>query len=209
MPALRLRLALLAAAAAVAGPAHADAGWQKYLDFREEYEQGQLSFQQSVRSVGGSLYESAGSISYGRQGMFRVEYQTPEVIEIVSDGSQIWVYEPALNQVQISRVGDSFAHSGLVALLAESDPQQRFAFSELEVEGSRHDWLLVRPFDKQAAQFEEMRIGFDDEGIPERMVLIDLFDNTIRASFSGLQHAEFEPEDFVFDPPAGVDIFRQ
>lgn len=141
--------------------------------------------------------------------MFRVEYLSPETIEIVSDGLQVWIYEPALNQVQISGVGDSFSQNGLVALLTAEDPKQRFVFSELEIENSKHDWLLIRPFDKQAAQFEEMRIGFAAGGLPERMILTDLFDNTIRATFSNLQRVEFEREDFVFEPPAGVDIFRQ
>ena len=207
MPALRLQVALLAALAA--SPAAAAGGWQKYLDFKESYAQGQLSFQQTVRNSSGAVFESSGNISYGRQGMFRVEYLEPEPIEIVSDGAQVWVYEPALNQVQISRAGDSFSQNGLVALLAAADPQQSFAFSDLEIEGSRSDWLLVRPFDREASQFEEMRIGFSDDGLPERMVLVDLFENIIRASFRDLERAEFEREDFVFEPPAGVDIFRQ
>ncbi|MCY4325517.1 MAG: outer membrane lipoprotein carrier protein LolA [Betaproteobacteria bacterium] len=207
MPTLRLRLALLATVVAAA-PAAAS-GWQKYQEFRENYGQGQLLFDQTVRTGAGALHESSGNISYGRGGMFRVEYLDPEPIEIISDSLLVWVYEPSLNQVQISAAGDAFAHSGLVALLAAEDPKQRFAFSDLEVEGSNLDWLLIRPFDSQDAQFEEMRIGFSEPGLPERMVLIDLFDNTIRATFRDLQPAEFAREDFVFNPPAGVDVFRQ
>src|SRR5207237_3366530 len=80
-----------------------EAAYSKMTDLRAEFSQ--TSFNKSL----GQTIPAQGVVSLKRGGKLRWEYSEPTKQEIVSDGKTLWVYTPALNQVNVGPAPEALA----------------------------------------------------------------------------------------------------
>jgi len=148
--------------------------------------------------------QSQGTLHLQRPGRFRWEYQVPYLQTIVSDGTQVWFYDPDLEQVTVKPYNRALANSP--ALLLSSDEPLEHNFQLVET-GDRSDlqWIELRPKTPDAG-FVKAELGFMGKEL-RAMDLIDNFGQTTNLKFSNLQRNIPMPADsFRFYPPPGVDV---
>ena len=64
--------------------------------------------QESQLKAMGMVDTARGHIYFGRPGMMRWHYKTPEEYLIITDGDTVWMYRPEENQVMLGRASDYF-----------------------------------------------------------------------------------------------------
>jgi len=162
------------------------------------------AFEQTVLSASGKKpKKSSGVFAMQRPGKFRWTYEKPYRQLLVSDGVKMWSFDPELNQVAVSKLGNAFGGSP-AALLAGRDLEQNFTLAE----GPVADGIeVVEAKPKSAdASFERMSLGFAG-GVPVRMEVHDKFGQVTQIIFTRFEvnHA-LAASTFHFVPPAGADV---
>lgn len=167
----------------------------------------QGTFSQSVVSKSGRKPQrSSGSFFMQRPGKFRWSYEKPYPQLLISDGAQLWSFDPELNQVTIKKVGTALGPSP-AALLAGQDIEKNFVLKEIP---SVDDIEFIEATSRTGeASFELVKIGFRANQ-PVSMEIHDSF-----GQISSLRFDRFEvnlplaPSLFRFAPPAGVDVMKE
>ncbi|MYM62227.1 outer membrane lipoprotein chaperone LolA [Pseudomaricurvus sp. HS19] len=155
--------------------------------------------QQQYGNDGSLLQESSGTFVMQRPQMLRWETTEPFPQLLVTDGATVWLYDPDLEQVTISRLDQQISSSPAVILSGDLATIRR----HYTVSGSKGSYLL-RPIDDQA--FTELRLTFRKQMLAS-MELLDSLGQTTRFVFSGVQASESQPQEyFTFEPPPGSDI---
>ncbi|CAK0757635.1 outer membrane lipoprotein carrier protein [Gammaproteobacteria bacterium] len=135
-----------------------------------------------------------------RPGRFRWEYQKPYVQSIISDGNQVWFYDPDLEQVTIKPYSRALANTPAVLLSSEEPIEKNFSVSK-----PRDGKIELRPKTKDTG-FVKATVGFSGLEL-QSMELEDSFGQKSQLQFSAIQRNHEVPEDtFSFTPPAGVDV---
>jgi outer membrane lipoprotein carrier protein len=150
---------------------------------------------------------SQGVFYLERPGRFRWDYSEPENQQIIADGSQIWLFEPELEQVSVQ--SQSSALKGTPALLLISGEPVEKHFEVIDI-GDRQGmgWVELIPRD-QESQFTRILLAFVDDEL-RRMEMADKFGQITRFQFYDISSNPVFTEGFFrFEPPWGVDIFRQ
>ena len=192
-------------ALAFAGGAQADA--RASLDrFTSDLTGLQGQFTQTVYDGNGRVRESSsGQVALSAPRLFRWEYEKPYPQLIIADGTQVWVYDPDLEQVTVRPQGEEEQNSPLTALI---DPDMLDRDFVIEQAGSREglEWLDVTPRQADGAGFQQASLGFDGDGLVTMDVVDALGQRTV-IGFSGWErNPAFDPETFAFTPPEGVDV---
>ena len=153
------------------------------------------------------LQQSTGSMQFSRPGKFRWQYDKPYEQLIVSDGSQVWLYDKDLNQVTVRRIDRALGSSPAALLAGSNEIEKSYALSSV---GSQEglDWLEAVPRSRDTV-FEKIRLGFGRAGL-EAMELRDQFGQITVIKFSTIErNAKLPPESFHFTPPSGTDVIRE
>jgi outer membrane lipoprotein carrier protein len=177
--------------------------------FLERYLQGLTSlradFTQVSTVAGGDTVEKAsGRLYLQKPGRFRWDYRQPSEQLIVSDGSNVWLFDKELEQVTVKPIDESLATTPALLLAGRSSVAESFTISE----GGSHDgidWILLVP--KRAdTDFVEFRLGFSG-GELRAMELKDKLQQATHIEFSDVQrNAPLASDLFNFKPPVGVDV---
>lgn len=163
--------------------------------------------QRALDEEGYLVEESAGRVSLARPGRFRWVYREPFEQQIVSDGSQVWIYDADLEQVTVSEAAASIG--AMPAMLLYSDRPIEDSF-EVRALDAREDllWVELLPRSEDSG-FSALRIGLDSNGL-RVLELDDSFDQLIRIDFIGVEtDVGFDENHFVFVPPEGADVFHR
>lgn len=165
----------------------------------------QGEFSQHTRDAAGNPQSTQmGTFVFRRPGQFRWDVLKPYEQQIVSDGKQLYQYDPDLAQVTVRGVDASIGTSPAAILFGTASLESSFQLSE---EGQQEglDWLRAKPLSPDAG-FAYVDIGFK-QGKPQRLLLKDAFDQTTLIEFSSLQVNPNLPADtFTFTAPEGVDV---
>lgn len=167
----------------------------------------QGAFSQTVIAKSGRKpQQSSGVFALQRPGKFRWSYEKPYPQLLVSDGAQLWSFDPELNQVAIKKVGAVFGSSP-AALLAGQDLEKSF---DLKDAGSAEGVDYVEATPKTAdASFERVRIGFVANQ-PVSMEIHDSFGQTSLLRFTRFAANPSLPGSlFRFTPPARADVVEE
>lgn len=189
-------------------PAQAAAGIEQLRSFLTQTQSARGDFSQQVSRREGRPAQPAatGRFEFQRPGRFRWVYATPYEQVIVSDGSQLWLYDRDLNQVTIKKLSAALPASPASILFGSNDFEREF---DVKDEGSRDGlaWISARPRGKDTS-FTQIRIGFRD-GLPAAMELQDSFGQTTQLTFSRLErNPKLAADAFRFTPPAGADVLE-
>lgn len=163
------------------------------------------AFEQTVRdSAQRPTQHTRGTLQILRPGRFRWTYEEPYEQIIVTNGARLWVYDPDLAQVTVSRLDASIGNTPAVLLSTEQPLDELFLITELPPENGIA-WVELTPR-QEDANFTRIRLAFDRETL-HTMEIVDGFGQTMSIRFTGLRrNPALGPAGFEFAPPAGVDV---
>ena len=163
--------------------------------------------QQRVGDQGASVSSrQSGVFSFLRPGKFKWEVTQPYEQLILSDGKQVYQYDPDLAQVTERGVDESVGASPAAILFGSGARDEVF---ELQERGERDGlaWLRATPRTADAG-FAYVDIGFRD-GMPARLMVRDSFSQTTRIDLAAIEKNPSLPADeYVFKAPDGVDVVK-
>lgn len=149
---------------------------------------------------------SGGEVRFARPGRMRWSYEEPEPSLVVTDGEELWIYDPAEQEAQHFRTAQGFlSGAALQFLLGRGDMLRDFKARAI-VCGTDEVRLGLVPRDAAAYERLELRV---DPGTGEvrETVVTDLVGNVTRVAFQEVRTNTGLPDDsFRFTPPAGVRV---
>lgn len=212
---LAAALASLAAAPVALGdaPAGGDCAERAAAALQRRYEAVrdiEASFEQTTRSVAlgrsGADAKSRGSVVFAKPGRMRWTYEAPEPSLVVSDGEELWIYDPANREAQRMTVtGAYLSGAALSFLLGEGEILRDFVVKALECSESS---ALLDLVPREPATYERLHARIDPRsGELLETTVIDLLGNSTRVALQDLRvNRDPDASLFRFDPPAGVRV---
>jgi outer membrane lipoprotein carrier protein len=147
-----------------------------------------------------------GAFAFQRPGKFRWAVQKPYEQLIVSDGKQVYQYDPDLAQVTVRQVDRAIGTSPAAILFGSGNLDESFNVSALP-DRDGLQWLRAKPRNADAG-FSQVDIGMKDN-LPARILLLDSFGQTTQVDLTGIQaNASVPATQFQFAPPQGVDVVK-
>jgi outer membrane lipoprotein carrier protein len=170
-------------------------------------------FEQTTRAVsmGSAPNEpvvSRGKVILAKPGRMRWSYEEPEPSLVISDGTTIWLYDPAFGEAQKMPATGGFLHGATAQfLLGEGDIRRDFEVSGVACSETQAELELVP---REPAGFEKVFLQVDPAtGDVLGSRIVDLLGNVVSIRFEGLQTNLDPPADqFRFDPPEGVKVIE-
>ncbi len=157
---------------------------------------------------GEELSHSRGHFVMQRPGLLRWETTAPFPQLLMTDGQQVWLYDPDLEQVTISPVSDQINQTP--AVIFSGDLQQidnQFAVSRIATPDNDSTTYSLRPRQKDAV-YQQLEVRFENNVLAS-MRILDGFGQTTQFTLS---HVVVTPEmsvnSFRFVPPPGTDVLR-
>ena len=162
--------------------------------------------QLTLDGSGTQLQETSGDMALKRPGQFRWHTDAPMEQLLVSNGEQIWLYDPDLEQVTIQKMDQRLTHTP--ALLLSGDVSQIADSFDITLKegGSVVDFIL-KP---KAADslFESLRLSFRN-GVINDMQLIDNVGQRTNILFLGVKmNPPIPASQFTFEVPEGADVIQ-
>ena len=147
---------------------------------------------------------SSGTLNVRRPGQFRWSYSSPYQQLLVADGLNIWSYDVDLEQVTVKAQETALGSTPAILLGGSSEVLDDFDYI-----GSFADrgtvWIRLRPKDTDNG-FSMVELGFTDEKLSRMLFVDNLEQTTIVALFDVEFNELIDDDQFVFSPPAGVDV---
>lgn len=161
------------------------------------------SFEQTLYSQAGEVLEqSSGSFSLLRPGYLSWHILEPDEQLLLAANETLWHYDVELETATRRRIPAGNPTSPLTILGGASDELE--SYYRVETLGENR-WSLEPRFDD--AEFARVELSFE-QGLPVEMQILDNLGRRTRITLGNLDPAaELKPEDFAFDPPAGIDIY--
>jgi outer membrane lipoprotein carrier protein len=201
-----LLMAVLAATTLQAGAA--STGPEDLRRFFKDVQSFTAKFNQVVLDESlNMLQESSGTLWIQRPNRFRWNYDVPFEQQIVGDGKKIWVYDVELQQVTVRNLTGGLGNTPATLLAGRGTLDDDFKVKALGAQG-KLQWLQLIPKTNDGG-FEDIRVGFENGKI-RMLEMIDGFGQTTRIALKDVaENIKINPQNFEFNPPAGVDIVQQ
>jgi len=164
------------------------------------------SFTQVQRSVMGEV-EQQGRLQIKRPRMARWEFEGPNSSQMVTNGSTVWVYTPATQQViETNSVGQT---DGVMQLLDDLGRLEEH-FEVTRFERPEGGYYLVDLEPRTAANYRRIEVVFAPDGyVLHRVLVVDAMDGEIELTFSDIEYnQEMTDSDFEFVVPEGAQVIR-
>lgn len=201
--------------AAVEWSAQADDGTSSALDVdavvttMQSYYEGLDDFVATFeqRYTSGALGET--SVSTGRvhvmlPGRMRWDYASPSQRFFISDGEDLWIYEPDPGQYYTQSLADSELPTALSFLMGQGDLARDF---EIELVATSDDAATLELVPREdEGQYQKLRfVVSTDSGAVLETTIYDPVGNTNHFAFTDrAENVGYEAADFTFSPPAGA-----
>lgn len=150
--------------------------------------------------------KTTGKVWIQRPGKFFWRYDSGQKMDIVADGVNIWIYQPELKQVMVQSLND-IGEDLPISWLASGQPvAQRYHTRKLPEKSDGLVW-----FDLQNKKGGSQEIAFVELGMKENvMQQVRLTSSDGRVTLVRFQQPQrnqnIDPNRFVFEPAAGIDI---
>ena len=165
-----------------------------------------------VKSLGAAqVLKAEGEVSFKKDGKMYWDYQQPTPQKIISNGKELWFYEPEDKQVTVSKVGGGLQSQISADLLNGNASLKRdFKVRLITSEAEKNEGRIVLELMPKTAQspFNRVILKLDDKNFQiYQTEVYDLFDNVTRITFSRVKiNANLHDSLFTFTPPKGVEI---
>ncbi|MEK6731946.1 MAG: outer membrane lipoprotein chaperone LolA [Pseudomonadota bacterium] len=169
----------------------------------------QANFSQTVVSDSGKILQKlTGKMAISRPGKFYWHVQKPMEQIIVTNGQQLWIYEPDLEQVTVRNLQEGISQTP-VYLLTHSHAYLKNNFN---ISYDKHykdgNWFDLIPKQKNDL-FGDIILGFYDDQLLQMQLDSSLGQHTV-IRFTDVQiNPKLDSIMFDFQAPAGVDVIDQ
>lgn len=165
-------------------------------------------FKEVISPAGGAKREREGNVYYRKPGLMRWEFSGEDQELIVSDGKQLYSYEPDLNQVIETPLAQAFRSSSFAAFMLGIGNVQRDFNASTPVTSPSDGLTHVALKPKNGGDVVEM--GLDPSTLNLRTLrLTDALGDVTDLTFSDFKtDAPLDDKLFAFIPPAGADIVK-
>jgi len=165
----------------------------------------QADFSQEVVSAQGDLIQqSVGELTIARPGNFRWQVTSPDEELIVSNGLDMWLYSPFIEQVTIMNFSDAIAGTPF-ALLSGADTSE---WANFDVEKVNNTFVVTNNHNKVNAN--QFTFVFDKTDNISEFSVKESQGQTSTFTLSNNKAATNLANDFFeFDIPAGIEIDDQ
>ena len=200
---LALALASIPGTGAYAAePGEAEQRLQAYLDRASTLS---ARFTQTLIGEDGEPGQrSSGLLHLVRPGRFRWDYREPYEQLIVSDGRQVWMYDPELEQVTVQTFDETLASSPAMLLSGSGAVAEAFHIATLDREDQLY-WVELVPRVADS-DFQRVHLALDGD-TPVRIELMDALGQTTRIELEAVAlGVEVDEDLFRFVPPEGADV---
>ena len=162
--------------------------------------------QYTVNTQGRTQPAQTGVFSFQRPGKFKWAVQKPYEQLVISDGKQVFQFDPDLAQVTERKVDAAIGTSPAAILFGSGSLEQSFVVTALPSKDGI-DWLRAKPRTADAG-FSRVDIGMK-YNLPVRVELLDSFGQTTRVDLSGIvPNPKLGEGEFRFVAPKGVDVVK-
>lgn len=202
-----LMLAASALGLMVSAESVADDAAERLSERLEPLETYHASFEQKILDGSGErLQEAHGEMWLARPGLLRWEVAAPYAQTVVSDGEDVYLYDPDLEQVTVQAVDERVTHTP--ALLLSGDIDDLTASYDVYHENSGEDVFTLVPSTADTL-FEELNLMFEGDRLTQ-LWMTDSTGQRTAIMFSDVrQNADIPDERFAFTIPDGVDVIRE
>ncbi|WP_019626349.1 outer membrane lipoprotein chaperone LolA [Thioalkalivibrio sp. ALJT] len=209
----RLLPALAVAAGLIVAPTHAGepapdarAALERFVDGLETFS---ADFTQTVRDeTGFVLQESDGVMHLGLPDRLYWEVTEPFPQTVVSDGVDLWTFDPDLAQATVRPLGDAFDTTPIAAITRTDRLDEHFYMDVWPVDDAAAMRLVLIPRNEQA-DFTHLELDLTPDSDLIRMAFRDIFGQQTEIRFRATErNAGVDESRFTFDPPSGTDIYR-
>ncbi|GAA0568252.1 outer membrane lipoprotein chaperone LolA [Halomonas salifodinae] len=204
-----MRLIKMLSALALALPlsALADEAAGRLTQLLEPVHTYSASFEQQILDGSGQrLQEAEGQMWLSRPGKFRWEVEAPYAQVVVSDGDEVYLHDPDLEQVTIQALDTRVTHTPALLLSGSAaDLTEAYAVSRRQQGAAETFTLTPRTAD---TLFEELALTF----YSERLGVLQMADSTGQRTAIYFNDVQLNPsipaERFTFAIPEGTDVIR-
>ncbi|ATJ83433.1 outer membrane lipoprotein chaperone LolA [Halomonas beimenensis] len=201
-------LAALAMLALAPLPALAQEGAERLTRMLEPVRTYVADFDQQILDSGGQrLQEASGRMWLSRPGRFRWEVEAPYEQLVVSDGAEVTLYDPDLQQATVQALDERVTHTPALLLSGSADELTASYEVSRSQQGTAETFTLL-PKDPDTL-FEELKMTF----YGERLGFLQMTDSTgqrTAIAFEGVeQNVPVEDARFRVDLPPGTDVIRE
>lgn len=165
------------------------------------------NFEQRITAADGHpLQTSAGVLQLAKPGRIYWVAEPPYEQTVVADGSNIWVYDPDLEQVTVKALHRQLDNSPAALLVGDAE-QVLKEFRVCTFEEGETSRILLRPLSTDSV-YTEVELDFA-AGAPSAIRMVDSLGQRTLVELRDVElNPVLDPAIFHFVPPPGVDVFR-
>lgn len=148
-----------------------------------------------------------GHFVFERPGRFVWHTDSPYEQHIVSNGTTLWIWDPDLNQVTVKHIAGQVQSTPAGVLFGQGDLAEVFDLLALPASQGLA-WVQCTP-KQEDPTYARLNLGFDAQGRPAAMDLLDHFGQTTQLRLTQLRiNAPVDKTLFEWRAPAGADVLR-
>ncbi|EPC02519.1 hypothetical protein L861_09250 [Litchfieldella anticariensis FP35 = DSM 16096] len=200
---LGLVLALVSPVVAIA-----DQGAERLTRLLEPLQTYAADFEQQILdSSGQRLQEAHGQMWLSRPGKFRWEVDEPYRQVVVSNGEEVFLHDPDLEQVTVQPLDTRVTHTPALLLSGSASELTESYDVGRQQQGAAETFTLT-PRDPDTL-FEELKMTF----YSERLGMLQMTDSTGQRTAIRFDDVQYNPSlddsRFTFEIPDGADVIRE
>ncbi|SEL15339.1 outer membrane lipoprotein carrier protein [Colwellia chukchiensis] len=162
--------------------------------------------QQIFDQEGNSLQQGTGKFSVSKPNLIHWQTLSPDESLIVSDGENLWFYDPFVEQVSVYTLASAIANTPIL-LLSSNDPQlwQDYAVSKI----AKNRYAIVAK--GQDSRVKSLTLSFANSEHTPKLIAVEMLDTTGQLSVIKLLNHGSAPNPalFSFSVPEGVYLDDQ
>lgn len=174
---------------------------QKRLEQATQYS---ADFDQTVRSSKGKeIQKGRGKFQVKRPNLFRMDTQSPQENQIISDGETLWFYDPFVSQATANWVKDAVSNTPFV-LLTSNDKSH---WEQYDVKQNM-DSFTLKPKSKKSA-IKQFDVRIDSNGLLKGFSTVERDGQSNLYMLRNITTTNLANDLFKFNLPKGAELDDQ
>lgn len=150
------------------------------------------------------IEEASGDVVFKKPHFFKWIYQAPHQNQIIGDGETVYIYDPDLSQVIMSRFSQS-KNNNPANIFFLNNIEESFKVTKIIIDD--HAWFRCEAKSNEM-DYESIEISFSEEKI-QGMRVVDPLQNKIIINFRNISNnSNIDEASFLFNVPENVEVIK-